>query len=139
MYGDLVIDHFLNPRNVGRIEDADGIGAIGDPGCGDYLCIYIKVRDNRLVDVKFQVHGCPAAIATSSILTEMARGKTLEEGLRITDADVAAAIGGLPEVKLHCSNLGASALHDAIRNYQAKMQAGGQENGRRGSPGSGKV
>ncbi|CEP66213.1 NIF system FeS cluster assembly, NifU,N-terminal [Moorella glycerini] len=125
MYGELLLDHFLNPRNVGSIKDADGIGTIGDPGCGDYLCVYIKVQDNRLVDVKFQVYGCPAAIATSSILTEMAKGKTLEEGLQITDADVAAAIGGLPEIKLHCSNLGASALHEAILNYQTRMKAGG--------------
>jgi len=128
MYGELVLDHFLNPRNVSIIEDADGVGKMGDPSCGDYLYVYIKVRDNRLIDVKFQVHGCPAAIATSSILTEMAKGKTLAEGLQITDADVAAAIGGLPEIKLRCSNLGASALHEAIRNYQAnqvKLKAGG--------------
>ncbi|BCV21668.1 iron-sulfur cluster assembly scaffold protein [Moorella sp. Hama-1] len=125
MYGELVLDHFLNPRNVGIIKDADGMGTMGDPGCGDYLCVYIKVQDNRLIDVKFQVHGCPAAIATSSILTEIAKGKTLAEGLQITDADVAAAIGGLPEIKLHCSNLGASALHEAIRNYQARLKAGG--------------
>lgn len=125
MYGELLLDHFINPRNVGVIKDADGIGTIGDPDCGDYLCIYIKVKDNRLTDVKFQVYGCPAAIATSSILTEMAKGKTLEEGLKITDADVAAAIGGLPEVKLHCSNLGASALHEAIRDYQRKFKEGG--------------
>ncbi|WP_258359586.1 iron-sulfur cluster assembly scaffold protein [Moorella sulfitireducens] len=125
MYSELLLEHFINPRNVGIIKDADGVGTIGDPGCGDYLCVYIKVQDHRLADVKFQVYGCPAAIATSSILTEMAKGKTLEEGLKITDADVATAIGGLPEIKVHCSNLGASALHEAIRNYQSKMKDGG--------------
>lgn len=122
MYGDLVLEHFLNPRNVGVINNPDGIGTIGDPDCGDYLRIYIKVWGNRLVDVKFQVYGCPAAIATSSILTEMAKGKTLEEALKITDDDVAAAIGGLPDHKLHCSNLGASALHEAINNYLDRLK-----------------
>jgi len=125
MYGDLVLEHFLNPRNVGIINNADGIGTIGDPNCGDYLRIYIKVWGDRLVDVKFQVYGCPAAIATSSILTEMAKGKTLEEALKITDDDVAAAIGGLPDHKLHCSNLGASALHEAINNYLDRLKTTG--------------
>ncbi|MBC7340123.1 MAG: iron-sulfur cluster assembly scaffold protein [Firmicutes bacterium] len=117
MYAEKVIDHFLNPRNVGCIPEADGVGTLGDPSCGDYLRIYIKVRDGRLDDVKFEVFGCPAAIATSSILTEMVKGKTLEEALQVTDQDVAAELGGLPEWKLHCSNLGAEALHQAIRDY----------------------
>ncbi|HHY96126.1 MAG TPA: iron-sulfur cluster assembly scaffold protein [Firmicutes bacterium] len=109
MYTEKVLDHFLNPHNVGAIPDADGVGILGDPSCGDFLRIYIKVSDGRLADVKFEVFGCPGAIATSSILTEMVKGKTLEEAMEVTDADVAEALGGLPEWKLHCSNLGAEA------------------------------
>lgn len=126
MYGDLVFEHFLNPRNVGVLNNADGVGTVGDPDCGDYLEIYIKVWGERLVDVKFQVYGCPAAIATGSILTEMAKGKTLDEALKITDNEVADAIGGLPDNKHHCSNLGASALRAAINDYRARLKTTGR-------------
>lgn len=125
MYTEKVIEHFLNPRNVGCIPDADGVGTLGDPSCGDFLRIYIRVEGDRLADVKFEVYGCPAAIATSSILTEMVKGKTLEEALRVTDEDVAEALGGLPEWKLHCSNLGAEALHRAIVDYMLRGTGGG--------------
>ncbi|HHP51640.1 MAG TPA: iron-sulfur cluster assembly scaffold protein [Moorella mulderi] len=125
MYGERVLDHFLNPRNAGIIPDADGVGQVGDPRCGDYLRIFIKVKDNRIEDIKFQVFGCPAAIATSSMLTEMAKGKTLEEALAITDEDVAGALGGLPDFKLHCSNLGATALHKAVKDYLRRKGDGG--------------
>ncbi|SMB99661.1 nitrogen fixation protein NifU [Thermanaeromonas toyohensis ToBE] len=120
MYNTSVLEHFLNPRNVGCIPDADGIGIIGDPNCGDYLKIYIRVQEGKLIDVKFEISGCPAAIATSSILTELAKGKTVEEALRITDLDIIKALGGLPDPKIHCSNLGAEALHKAIEDYLAK-------------------
>ncbi len=117
MYTEKVLDHFMNPRNVGEIPDASGIGQYGDPVCGDFLRVYIKVKDNRLSDVKFLIQGCPAAMATSSIMTEIAIGKTLEEALKITDDDILEAIGALPEEKTHCSNLGAGALHLAIEDY----------------------
>lgn len=123
MYTDKVLDHFFNPRNVGEIPDADGIGQYGDPACGDFLRVYIKVKDNRLVDVKFLIQGCPAAIATSSIMTELAIGKTIEEALKITDDDILEAIGVLPEEKTHCSNLGAGALHLAIKDYLEKRRS----------------
>lgn len=122
MYTDKVIEHFLNPRNVGRIADPDGVGTLGDPSCGDYLRIYIKVNDNRIVDIKFEIFGCPAAIATSSVLTELAKGKTLEEALEITDLEIVRALGGLPDPKIHCSNLGAAALHRAILDYSVRSQ-----------------
>ncbi len=117
MYTEKVLDHFMNPRNVGEIPGASGIGQYGDPECGDFLRVYIKVKDNRLSDVKFLIQGCPAAMATSSIMTEIAIGKTLEEALKITDDDILEAIGALPEEKTHCSNLGAGALHLAIEDY----------------------
>jgi nitrogen fixation NifU-like protein len=120
MYSDKVMEHFENPRNVGVIEDADGVGEIGNPTCGDMMAFYIKVRDNRLADVKFKTFGCGAAIAVSSMVSEMAIGKTLEEALKITNADVAEELGGLPKNKLHCSNLGADALHKAIEDYLGK-------------------
>ncbi len=122
MYTEKVLEHFLNPHNIGTIPDADGVGILGDPSCGDFLRIYIKVHDGRLADVKFEVFGCPAAIATSSILTDMVKGKTLEEAMEVTDADVAEALGGLPEWKLHCSNLGAEALHQAILDYSRRAE-----------------
>lgn len=124
-YSQKVIDHFLNPRNVGEIPDADGIGTMGDTSCGDYLQVFIKIKDNRLSDVKFKVFGCPAAIATSSIMTELAIGKTLEEGLQLSDQDIVEALGDLPDVKIHCSNLGAGALHDAIMDYILRSTNGG--------------
>jgi nitrogen fixation NifU-like protein len=120
IYTEKVMDHFANPRNVGEIKDADGIGEVGNPVCGDMMTFYIKVKDNRLDDVKFKTFGCGAAIAVSSITSEMAVGKTLEEALEITPALVAKELGGLPKNKYHCSNLGAQALRKAIRNYAEK-------------------
>lgn len=120
IYTDKVMDHFQNPRNVGVIKDADGVGQVGNPVCGDMMTFYIKVADDRLADVKFQTFGCGAAIAVSSIVSEMAMGKTLDEAMRITNSLVAEELGGLPKNKLHCSNLGADALHAAISNYREK-------------------
>ena len=121
MYSDKVMDHFQNPRNVGEIEDADGVGTVGNPTCGDLMTIYIKVKDNVIEDVKFKTFGCGAAIATSSMITEMAVGKTIEEALEITRNDVADELEGLPPVKMHCSNLAADALHAAIDNYKENI------------------
>ena len=121
-YSEKVMDHFANPRNVGEITDADGVGKVGNPVCGDLMFIYIKVKDDRLADIKFQTFGCGAAIAVSSMVSEMAMGKTLEEAMRITNSGVAEELGGLPKNKLHCSNLGADALHEAIANYEQKRQ-----------------
>jgi nitrogen fixation NifU-like protein len=123
IYSEKVMDHFQNPRNVGVIEDADGVGKVGNPVCGDVMSFYIKVKDNRLADVKFQTFGCGAAIAVSSIVTEMAMGKTLDEAMKITNKSVAKKLGGLPKNKLHCSNLGADALHAAIENYKERENA----------------
>ena len=125
MYTEKVMDHFKNPRNVGEIPDADGVGTVGNPVCGDLMTIYIKVKDNRLVDIKFKTFGCGSAIATSSMITELAKGKTLEEGLKISRANVADELGGLPAVKMHCSNLAADALHAAIEDYYTKHGKGG--------------
>jgi len=122
MYTDRVMEHFKNPRNMGEIADADGVGTVGNPVCGDLMTIYIKVKDNRLADVKFKTFGCGAAIATSSMTTELAIGKTLEEALKITRADVAGSLGGLPPVKMHCSNLAADALHAAIKDFYKKQE-----------------
>lgn len=121
MYSEKVMDHFSNPRNVGEIEDADGVGTVGNPVCGDLMTIYIKVKDNVIEDIKFKTFGCGAAIATSSMVTEMALGKTIEEALEITRNDVANELEGLPPVKMHCSNLAADALHEAIDDYQKKL------------------
>lgn len=121
MYSEKVMDHFSNPRNVGEIENADGVGEVGNPTCGDMMNIYIKVEDNILTDVKFKTFGCGAAIATSSMITEMAVGKTLEEALDITCNDVAEELGGLPQVKMHCSNLAADGLRAAIEDYRNKQ------------------
>ncbi|RJS90239.1 Fe-S cluster assembly scaffold protein NifU [Candidatus Bathyarchaeota archaeon] len=111
------MDHFLHPRNVGEIPDADGVGTVGNPICGDMMTIYIKVREGRIADIKFKTFGCGAAIATSSMITEMAKGKTLEEAMKITRDAVAEELGGLPPIKMHCSNLAADALHRAIEDY----------------------
>ncbi|MDD5659144.1 MAG: Fe-S cluster assembly scaffold protein NifU [Actinomycetota bacterium] len=116
-YNEKVMDHFANPRNVGEIPDADGVGEVGNPVCGDMMTFYIKVKDNKIDDVKFKTFGCGAAIAVSSMVSEMAKGMTLEKALQISNKDVAEQLGGLPENKLHCSNLGADALHKAIENY----------------------
>jgi len=121
MYSEKVMEHFSNPRNVGEIEDADGVGTVGNPVCGDLMTIYIKVKDNIIEDIKFKTFGCGAAIATSSMVTEMAIGKTLEEALAITRNDVADELEGLPPVKMHCSNLAADALHAAIDDYKKKV------------------
>jgi nitrogen fixation NifU-like protein len=117
MYSDIVLDHFKNPRNVGEIPEADGVGEVGNPVCGDIMNVYIKVEGDRIQDVKFKTFGCGAAIAVSSMITELAKGRTLEQALKISNQDVAKALGGLPPNKLHCSNLGADALHAAIKNY----------------------
>ncbi len=132
VYSEKVMDHFMNPRNVGEIEDADGIGEVGNPVCGDMMTFYIKVDDNRLSDVKFKTFGCGAAIAVSSIVSEMAMGKTLEEALAITPRVVADELGGLPKNKFHCSNLGAQALGKAIKEYQKKKAGKKQTRAKRG-------
>ena len=122
MYTGKVMEHFKNPRNMGEIPDADGVGTVGNPVCGDLMTIYIKVKNNRLEDIKFKTFGCGSAIATSSMITELAKGKTLEEGLKITRANVADSLGGLPPVKMHCSNLAADALHAAIEDYYKRQK-----------------
>jgi nitrogen fixation NifU-like protein len=124
VYSDKVMDHFMHPRNVGEIPDADGVGEVGNPVCGDMMSFYIKVKDNKLDDIKFKTFGCGAAIAVSSMVSEMGMGKTLEEAMKITPDLVADQLEGLPKQKLHCSNLGAQALHKAIEDYQAKQQPG---------------
>lgn len=121
MYSAKVLDHFRNPRNMGEMKDADGIGKVGNPECGDIMYIYIKVKDDRLEDIRFQTLGCGAAIATSSMITEMAKGKTLDESLKITKKDVADALDGLPPIKMHCSNLAADGLRKAIEDYRKKQ------------------
>jgi len=120
MYSEKVMEHFRNPRNVGEIPDADGVGTVGNPVCGDMMTVYIKVRNNRIEDIKFKTFGCGAAVATSSMVTELAKGKTLEEAAKITRSDVAEHLGGLPPIKMHCSNLAADALHSAIEDYLKK-------------------
>ncbi|MDF1536141.1 MAG: Fe-S cluster assembly scaffold protein NifU [bacterium] len=120
MYSEKVMDHFRNPRNVGEIEDADGIGEVGNASCGDIMKIYIKVEDDVIKDVKFQTFGCGSAIATSSMVTEMVMGKTLGEAEAVSNKAVAEALDGLPPNKMHCSNLAADALHDAIKDYREK-------------------
>jgi len=122
IYSEKVMEHFMNPRNVGEIENPDGVGEEGNPICGDMMTFYIKVKDNHLDDIKFKTFGCGAAIAVSSIVTEMAMGKTLEEAMKITPRSVADELGGLPQNKFHCSNLGAQALHKAIQDYLSKKK-----------------
>ena len=122
VYNEKVMDHFMNPRNVGEIENPDGVGEEGNPVCGDMMTFYIKVKDNKLEDVKFKTFGCGAAIAVSSMVSEMAKGMTLEEAMKLTPASVADKLEGLPKNKLHCSNLGAQALHRAIENYRDKQK-----------------
>ena len=119
-YTKKVIDHYTNPRNVGKIEKASGVGEVGNPVCGDIMKMYIKVEDNIIVDVKFKTFGCGAAIATSSISTEMIKGKTIEEALALKNTDVVDSLGGLPPVKLHCSILAEEAIHEAIADYYRK-------------------
>ena len=126
MYSEKVIEHFRNPRNMGEIKNADGVGTVGNPICGDQMTIYIKVKNNRIVDIKFKTFGCAAAIATSSMITELAKGKTLEEAMKITRKDVADELDGLPPIKMHCSNLAADALHAAIKDYLVKQKKSGK-------------
>ena len=127
MYTDKVMDHFMNPRNVGEIPDADGTGTVGNPVCGDIMKIDIKVDENeRISDIKFKTFGCGAAIATSSMVTEMVKGKTISEALEITNKAVAEALGGLPPQKMHCSNLAADALHKAIGDYLSRKKSAAQ-------------
>jgi nitrogen fixation NifU-like protein len=120
-YNDKVKDHFMNPRNVGNIEKPDGEATIGNPTCGDVLKIMIVVKDKIITNIKFKTYGCAAAIATSSILTEMIKGKTIEKAKTIENKDVLKALGGLPNIKVHCSNLAAETLHKAIENYENKI------------------
>ncbi len=117
MYSDKVMDHFSNPRNVGDLDNPDGVGQVGNPVCGDIMRMAIAVKDGVITDIKFKTFGCGAAIATSSMVTELARGKTLQEALELSNKAVAEALGGLPPVKMHCSNLAADALHLAIKDY----------------------
>lgn len=117
------MEHFMNPRNVGEIEDADGIGEVGNPVCGDLMTIYIKVKDNIITDIKFMTFGCGAAIATSSMVTELVKGKTIEEALKVTNKDVADELEGLPPLKMHCSLLAEQGLKAAIEDYRKKKKA----------------
>ena len=116
MYNKVVMDHFRSPRNVGTIEDADGVGEVGNPLCGDMMTIYLRIRDERIEDIKFQTFGCGSAVATSSMVTELVMGMTLDDALKVSRGDVADALDGLPPIKMHCSNLAADALHEAIKN-----------------------
>lgn len=120
MYSEKVMDHFINPRNVGKVDLANGVGEVGNPACGDIMHIEIKVEENVIKDIKFKTFGCAAAIATSSMVTELVKGKTLQEAEKITNRAVAEALDGLPPVKMHCSNLAADALHEAIKNYLSR-------------------
>jgi nitrogen fixation NifU-like protein len=120
MYTDKVMDHFMNPRNVGEIENPSGVGEVGNAKCGDIMRIYLDVEDNIIKDIKFKTFGCGAAIATSSMATELVKGKTIEEALKLTNKAVAEALDGLPPAKMHCSNLAADALHKAIEDYKNK-------------------
>ena len=121
-YSEKVMEHFTNPRNIGEVSEPDGIGEVGNPVCGDMMKFTIKVKDNRIEDVRYFTFGCGAAIAVSSMVSEMAKGKTLEEALKITNKQVAEELGGLPGNKMHCSNLGADALHKAINDYMEKQK-----------------
>ena len=119
-YSDKVFELLKNPKNVGEIEDADGVGTVGNPTCGDVMRLYIKVEDGKIVDAKFKTFGCAAAIASSSMVTEMVKGMTIEEAKKISNKQVAAELGGLPPVKMHCSNLAEEALESAIADYHKK-------------------
>jgi nitrogen fixation NifU-like protein len=123
MYSEKVMEHFSNPKNIGEIENADGVGEVGNPVCGDMMSFYINVKDNKISDIKFKTFGCVAAIAVSSIVTEMALGKTLDEAKKITKKSVAESLDGLPKEKMHCSNLGADALAKAIEDFENKQSA----------------
>ena len=120
MYNDKIMDHFQNPRNAGEIDNPDGVGTVGNPSCGDIMTIYIKVENDRIADIRFKTFGCGAAIASSSFTTELVKGKTLDEVLRFTRNDVSNGLGGLPPIKMHCSNLAMDALKEAIEDYRKK-------------------
>jgi len=120
MYSQKVIDQFMHPKNMGSIKDADGVGTVGNIMCGDQMTLYIKVKNDIITDIKFESFGCAAAIATSSMITELAKGKTIEEAEKISRNDVAEELGGLPPIKMHCSNLAAEALKKAIEDYKSK-------------------
>ncbi len=128
-YSEKVMDHFHNPRNVGKMDNPDGVGTVGNPVCGDVMKLYIKVADDRIADARFQTFGCGAAIATSSMVTELAKGKTLDEAIALSNKEVAAALDGLPPAKMHCSMLGEEALKAAIEDYRKKR---GEEGGEAG-------
>jgi nitrogen fixation protein NifU and related proteins len=122
MYSEKVLDHFKNPRNVGEMKDPDGEGTVGNPVCGDMMTMYIKVKEDKIEDITFKTFGCGAAIATSSMTTELAKGMSLDDAMGMSRQDVADALDGLPPVKMHCSNLAADALHDAIKNYKENKE-----------------
>lgn len=122
-YSDKVMEHFTKPRNIGELDNPDGMGEVGNPVCGDMMKFTIKVKDDRIEDIKYLTFGCGAAIAVSSMVSEMAKGKTLDEAMKITNKQVAEELEGLPGNKMHCSNLGADALHKAIEDYRAKVKA----------------
>ena len=122
MYSEKVMDHFMHPRNVGEMDNPDSVGQVGNPVCGDIMKIFLRIKDDRIEDIKFKTFGCGAAIATSSMVTELVKGKTLEEAMQISNRAVAEALGGLPAPKMHCSNLAADALHAAIADYKQKQQ-----------------
>jgi len=121
MYSEKVMEHFRHPRNMGEIPDADGVGEVGNPVCGDIMKIFLKIRENRIEDIRFQTFGCAAAIATSSMVTELAKGKTLEEAWAITNRDVADSLEGLPPIKMHCSLLAEEGIHKAINDYRKRQ------------------
>jgi len=129
LYTELVMDHVMNPRNIGVIEDADSIIKVGDPKCGDSLLLFLKFRNDIISDAKFLIKGCPAAIATASMTTEMVKGMTLAKALALTDAQIAAVLGGLPEEKIHCSSLAVGAVHAGIRNYMSDSDEKDQDVG----------
>lgn len=122
MYSPKVMEHFTSPHNMGELKDADGVGKVGNPRCGDLMWMYIKVKNNVIVDIKFKTFGCVAAIATSSMMTDLVKGKTIEQALKITNKDVAEALEGLPAIKMHCSNLAEKGIHAAITDYQSKKK-----------------
>lgn len=122
MYSEKVMDHFQNPRNVGELENPDAVGEVGNPSCGDIIQLFLKIDDEVITDIKFKTFGCGAAVATSSLTTELVKGKTIEDALKISKKDIAEKLGGLPPNKMHCSNLATDALKDAIDNYRGNNE-----------------
>ncbi len=127
MYSDKVMDHFQNPRNVGKMDDADVIGEVGNPTCGDIIKVYLKIEDDQIKDIKFSTFGCGAAVATSSMVTELVKGKSLDDALQVSKDQVAEALDGLPPAKMHCSNLAADAIKNAIENYRSDSKEKDEE------------